>query len=476
MDRENFLTRARWKRKARKLRKKPVTVGTVIFYTLYFLGILVCVAGIRYGLGLVQDWLIRFEASQPDAKSREIFQEFFESPDWAALYDRCGLEGTDFEGKEAYSRYMEKKIGSEKLTCSMTSAGLSGGQKYIVRLGEEKVATFTIQNTVTGELEIPDWRLESLEVMEYPRIQNVTVVTQPGRTVTLNDIPLDEAYVVKTTHSLVESYLPEGISGPRSVSYYADGFLVEPAVLVTDTEGNPVEMTYNPATCTYCEAGIDQIFSEIPEEEKTALVGATHAYSEAMIGADKVSWKKRFVKGTAIYRNIDGLVSNDSYFKGYTGYDFTEAVVSEYRRYTEDLFSAKIRLTLNTYRANGSVKPFEVDSTIFMTLSGGSWLVQNITNVDVHETTTLVRLTWIQDGQILEREMVDASTDLLTPPSPTAPEGQEFLGWFQETLYENGDTTLSLIFAPTESGSISLPTDYTLEPMVLQARFQKKGE
>ena len=72
--------------------------------------------------------------------------------------------------------------------------------------------------------------------------------------------------------------------------------------------------------------------------------------------------------------------------------------------------------------------------------------------------------------------MVDASTDLLMPPAITAPEGKEFLGWFKETMDANGDTTLSLIFAPTESGNISLPSDYMLEPMALQARFQDKGE
>ena len=456
--------------------KKRITAGTVIFYTLYFLGILACVVGIRFGMGLLEDWLVRFEASQPDTKSQEIFQEIFADPDWAALYDRCGLEGTEFEGKEAYVRYMENKVGLTELTYSMTSAGLSGGQKYILRLGDEKIGTFTIQNTVTGELEIPDWQLADVELMTYPRVRNVTIATQPGRTVSVNGIPLDDSYVVKTVSSLIESYLPEGIHGPSAVSFYADGFLVDPEVLVIDAQGNLVEMTYDPATCTYSEAIQEQAFTEIPEAEKNALVDATHAYSKALIGANKAAWKKLFVKDTEIYKNINGLVANDSFFKGYTSFAFTEAVVSEYCRYTEDFFSAKIQLTLNTYRSDGSVKPFDVDSTIFMTRSNGTWLVENITNVNVHETTTLVRMTWMQDGQILDSSMVDASTDLLMPPAITIPEGKEFLGWFKETMDTNGDTTLSLIFAPTESGNISLPSDYMLEPMALQARFQDKGE
>lgn len=459
-----------------KKQKKSATVGTVLFYCLYALGILACAVGIFHGMGLLEDWLIRFEASQPDTKSQEFFQELFTEPDWGALYDRCGLEGTEFEGKEAYVKYMEEKVGGQVLTYSMTSAGLSGGQKYIVRLGEEKVATFTIKNLATGELEIPDWALEEVTLTEYLRLRSVTVTTQPGRTVTVNGIPLDENYTVKTVASAVENYLPEGVHGPSSVTFYADGFLVEPEVLVIDAEGNLVEMAYDPATETYAEAAQTQSFSEIPEAEKTALIEATQSYGRAMIGANKAAWKKLFVKDTEIYKNINRLVANDSFFKGYTSFGFTEPVVSEYCRYTDDFFSAKIQLTLNTYRSDGSVKAFDIDSTIFMTLSKGTWLVQNITNENVHETTTLVRMTWTMDGQVLASEMVDASADLLTPPAVTVPEGKEFMGWFKETREENGDTTLSLVFAPTESGTVSLPSDYMLEPMTLQARFKNQGE
>ena len=456
-----------------KKQKQPVTVGTVLFYCLYSLGILACAMGIFYGMGLLEDWLIRFEASQPDTVSKEFFAELFEEPDWGALYDRCGLEGTEFEGKAAYVRYMENKVGTQALTYSMTSAGLSGGQKYLVRLGDETLGSFTIKNHAEGDLAIPDWKLENVALTEYPRLQAVTVVTQPGRTVTVNGIPLEESYVVKTVSSAVEAYLPEGIHGPSATTFYADGFLVEPEVLVIDAEGNPVEMT--------CEAGIytegtpTESFTDIPEAEKAALKEATEAYGKAMIGANKSAWKKLFVKDTEIYKNLNRLIANDSFFKGYTSFGFTEAVISEYCRYSDTLFSAKIQVTLNTYRSDGSVKAFDIDSTIFMALEKNTWLVQNITNENVHETTTLVRMTWTLDGQVLKTEMVDASTHLLTPPAVSAPEGKEFMGWFKESRDENGDTTLSLIFAPTESGTVTLPSDYMLEPMTLQARFQKQG-
>jgi hypothetical protein len=131
---------------------------------------------------------------------------------------------------------------------------------------------------------------------------------------------------------------------------------------------------------------------------------------------------------------------------------------------------------LNTYRPDGSVKPFEIDTSVFMTLTSKGWLITNMSNADIHEVTTLVRMTWMQDGKVLATAMVDASTGLLTPPAVEAPEGKEFAGWFKESVDENGDVTLTRIFMPTESGVISLPSDYALEPMTLHARFETKGE
>ena len=117
-------------KKAKKgKKKKGIRVGTVIFYLLYLMLIGAAAYGIHYGLGLLNDWLTVYEASQPDTRSQEIFDEIFANPDWGKIYDMAGLEGTQFEGKDAYVTYMQAKVGDSELTYSKTSAGLSGGQK-----------------------------------------------------------------------------------------------------------------------------------------------------------------------------------------------------------------------------------------------------------------------------------------------------------------------------------------------------------
>ena len=463
-------------KKAKEKKKKGIRVGTVIFYLLYLMLIGAAAYGIHYGLGLLHDWLTVYEASQPDTRSQEIFNEIFADPDWGKIYDMAGLEGTQFEGKDAYVAYMQAKVGDSELTYAKTSAGLSGGQKYIVKLGEEKVATFTMQNPIVGELEIPEWSLDKVEAGFFTRNQDVTILTQPGRTVTLNGVPLDESYVIKTTASVVDEYLPEGIHGQRTAMLYAKGFLVAPEVAVIDENGAVIDLEYDEDTNTYSESMLAATTEEeIPEQEQKALLDATYAYCRHMIGAKGSSLRNYFDPDSTIYKTI---LKNELWFKGYARYDFSPATITEYRKYTDNLFSARIQITLNTYRNDGSLKAFPVNTTMFLEKnSKGQWLVNNTTNVDIHEIITMVRLTWIQDGEVLASDMIDASQNVLTPPEVTAPEGKEFIGWFSETTDSEGNVTLSLVFAPTESGIISLADSFVLEPMVLHARFDApKGE
>lgn len=456
-------------------KKKRVRVSTIIFYIFYLLLIGAAAYGIHYGLGLLNDWLVVYEASQPDTRSQEIFNELFADPDWADIYDRAGLEGTQFEGKEAYVTYMENLVGDRELTYSKTSAGLSGGEKYIVRVGDQKVATFTMENPVTDELEIPQWSLADIEAGFFTRNEDVTILTQPGHTVKVNGVTLSEDYVIMTTSSTVDEYLPEGVHGPRTATLYAKGFLVAPEVQVLDAEGNAVELNYDAETNTYFETIIDEsTTSDISDEEYQALLDATKAYSKALIGAELYEWQKHFVKNSELYKQIRELVGSNSFFKGWTRYEFEPETISEYHRYTDDLFSARIQMKLNTYRKDGSVKPFELDSTIFMQKdSNGKWLVIRLVNDQIHGTLTQVRLTWTDEaGNQLASAMVNAADRFLTPPSIVVPEGKVFAGWFMETTDEQGNKTLKLIFAPTENGTINLPEDYVLEPMVLIARFE----
>ena len=448
--------------------KKRINKGTIVFYSIYATLIIAFFIAIGIGMGALNDWLVKYEASQPKVKCQEVFEDLFGDPDWAELYTLAGAADTSFENKDSYAAYMDQTVGDQALSYIETSAGLSGDKKYIVRLGSEKVATFTL-TADNKDSDIPDWRLGKVEIF-FTRGKAFTIVTDPGNTITVNGIALDESYTVRTIATTAEKYLPEGIHGYRLAEFYVDGLLTEPQVVVTTAKGEPVELVYDAETATYTQNITAPVISD---SQYATLLNAAKTYCQYMIGAvGRTELKDSFDSSTQIYNTI---TTNTTWMQGYTGYEFGKETIMDFYPYSDDLYSARVVLILKVTRKNGTVKNYQLDNTLFLENQNGKWKVVEMTNVNVQEQTTMVRLTYMNGNELIHTELVDAATGKLTPPAVTIPEGKVFSGWFTETVDENGNKTMSLAFLPDENGNVTLPADNVLEPMTLHALFEKEA-
>lgn len=448
--------------------KRRASRGTKVFYSIYAVVLVLLCLGIAFALFALNDWLSSYEASQPDTKAQQAFDRYFADPDWGQIYDLAGLRDTEYEGKDAYIAYMTAKAGTTPLTYVKTSAGLTGGQKYIVKLDGENLATFTLQNSAQSELEIPNWELDTVEVF-VDRRESVAIHALPDQTVSINGVALTEDHIVMSTSTLAEDYLPEGVHGAQSVVYYVDGLLAAPTVTVTDPQGQPVQTVYDEANGIYTQSLQAQA---LPDGVAERMVSAVQAYCRYMINAGG-NMSSYFDTSSQIYKTI---IKNEMWFKGYSSYAFTPEQITAPYVYSDTLISARLSLQLNVTRSsNGTVKTFDVDNTIFMEKkSNGQWMIVDMVNVDVQAPRTQVRLTYTLDGAELSSALVDASAGTLTPPAVTIPEGKVFAGWFRETVDDAGNKTLALMFQPDENGTVTLPAGYILEPMELQALFENE--
>lgn len=459
------------RRKERAAGRGRVRVGTVVFYTVYLLIILAFLIGMSFVLKALQGWLVDFEASQPDHRSEEVFAQQFAQPDWTELYAMAGLQDTPFEGVDSYAAYMDRVVGDAPITMVETSAGLSGGKKYVVRagLGEDRwynFATFTLEDRKAEEDLISDWQLGKVELFTYDpkapqsmgfqRKLGYRFVIEPSSTVTVNGVVLGEEYVQRTVATMAEEYLPEGVHGYRLAELWVDGLLTEPTIVITDAEGKVADVTFDEETSTFVQ-NIDA--PSMTDGERDTVVTAAKTYCQYMIGAVG-AWDLRgyFDHETKIYNTI---TTNTTWMQGYSGFDFGEETVTDYYLYSDSLFSAKVTVDLNVTRTDGTIKVYGLSSTFFLEKQEEGWRVIEMTNVDVQEQTSMVRLTYVDGDKILASELVDAESRKLTPPQVTAPEGKVFRGWYVEAgkLDTGAD------------GTITLPADYQLEPMTVYALF-----
>lgn len=462
-----------------KKRKGP-RLGGVIFYTLYFMFILVFFLGTYIGLQWLQDWLIDYEAAQPTVKSQQVFTQLFTDPDWDDLYDAAGAQDSLYEGKEAFVTYMENKIGDTKLTYMETSAGLSGDKKYVVRLDNEKVATFTLvdknamgETTLENITELPDWQLGSVEVF-FEREESYLIEKVDGHTAYVNDVPLTDDHTIQIATTLAEKYLPQGTTGANICTQQVTGLMQLPTVTVFDEDGNPAEVTYDEATRTFTER---TEANTITSEQEEVALNAAKAFCLWMIEeGNRADIAKYYDASSQVYSDI--IRTTELWMQNHNGYAFEEEAVTNFAQYNDNLFSARVSMVLKVTRTDGTIKDYEYgQSMFFRKTDNGTWKVFDRTNVDVSQPVGKIRLTFMYENNQLTSDFYETdSKEIITPIITPAPEGKVFSGWVRQTENENGDTVLTVMFEPDETGRVDIPEGTLLEPMTLYALFQNADE
>lgn len=449
-----------------KHRKGP-RLGGVIFYTLYFMFILVFFVATFFGLQWLQGWLADYQAAQPTTKSQEVFDQLFSHPDWGALYDAAGIEDTPYEGKDQFVAYMENKVGDSQLTFKETSAGLSGDKKYFVLLGDEKIASFTLSGQTAAITDIPDWELGGVELF-FDRSETFYIQNVDGHTVEVNGVPLDDSHVIQIATTAAAERLPIGVTGTSTCTQEISDLMAVPTVTIFDKSGKSMEVSYDAETHTFTE---QTEANTISDSEREAALNAAKTNCLFMIEkASKADIAKYFDTSSDVYSVIVNL--GNLWVQDNNGYRFTKEEVSDYARYSDDLFSAHVVLNLNVTRKDGTTKDFGYDQTLFFRKQDtGKWLVYDATNADVNAPVGKVRLTFMNGDTVLSSEFVKTDATELDTPLVSAPEGKVFIGWYRIDKYDNG-TTYTMAFDPDENGHVNIPNGTTLEPMTLYALFE----
>lgn len=463
-------------------KKKGPRLGGVIFYTLYFLFILVFFIATFVGLLWLRGWLKDYEAAQPTVKAQQVFDQLFTDPNWADLYQASGAQDSTYENVDVFAAYMEEKVGATPLTYLETSAGLSGDKKYYVRLGNENVASFTLvdknsvgDTTLENLGELPDWQLGAVEVY-FQRTGRYLIEAMDGHTVYVNGIALDETHVIQVATTVAMEYLPEGTTGASMCLLEVTGLIAQPEITVFDSQGVQMEVTYDEATKTFTERTESNTMSQ---EQQDAVIGAAQANCLWMIAAnnDRANLAKYYEASSEPYSTITSISKDQLWMQSNNGYEFTDVSVTDFALYSGDIFSARISLKVSVTRTDGSVRDFPYARSMFFRKNdSGRWLCFQATNVDISQPVGKVRLTFMNGETQLTTSLYSTDSDtIITPIISPVPEGKVFAGWVTIDTDENGQTVYTLVFQPDETGHVAIAEGTSLAPMTLYAYFEDAG-
>lgn len=456
-------------------RKKGPRLGGVIFYTLYFLFIFLFFVAVYFGLNWLQGWLVDYEAAQPTTKSQEVFHQLFDDPDWGALYDAAGIADTPYEGKDAFVTYMNNLVGDSELTYQLTSTGMSDDVKYFVKLGDKRLAYFTLtggeknQGLTSISADIPQWTLGEVGLF-YERANGYRIQTVDGHLPHINGIPLSDEHVIQmsTMKEDDSGFLPSGFSSSKTSIYEITGLMVEPEITVLDNSGNQMEVVYDEASDMYVEQA--QTIA-ISEAEKEMALEALKVYARYGIReATGAELGKYFDSTGSAYKSI--MQTNLQWTKGNNGISFDKDTVSNYCRYGDDMFSVYVTTELTIKLTDGGTQTKSINSTLLFSKASGSWKVTKMTNANIAETVGKVRLTFMNGDTVLTSDFYDINSESLATPLLSAPQGKVFSGWYRESIKENGAVEQFLVFVPDENGDVIIQSGTTLEPMTLYPLFE----
>jgi len=456
-------------------KRRGPRLGGVIFYTLYFLFIFLFFVAVFFGLQWLQGWLVDYEAAQPTTKSQEVFHQLFDDPDWGALYEAAGIPDTSYEGKDAFITYMTELVGDNELTYQLTSTGMSDDVKYFVKLGDKRLAYFTLtggeknQGLTAIAGDIPEWRLGEIGLF-YERANGYRIQTVDGHLPHINGVALSDDHVIQmsTMKDDDSGFLPTGFTSTKTSIYEVTGLIAEPVITVLDSSGNQMEVLYDEASDMFVEQ-TETI--AISDAEKELALEALKVYAKYGIReATSAELSKYFDSTGSAYKSI--IQTDLNWTKGNNGISFDKDTVSNYCRYGDDMFSAYVTTELTIKLTDGGTQTKSINSTLLFSKASGSWKVTKMTNADIAETVGKVRLTFMNGETVLSNDFYDINSESLATPLLSIPSGKVFSGWYRETVKDNGSVEQFLVFVPDENGDVTIPSGTTLEPMTLYPLFE----
>ena len=458
------------------LQKRGPRTGSMVFYGFYFGLILVFFVGIFITLNWLNGWLGKYEAAQPTIKCQQVFDQLFANPDWAQLYRLAGdptgtgtnKYDTQFEGQDAFVRYMTEKVGSQQLSYVETSGGLTG-KKYLVRLGTEKLASFTLLGQQDNIIDIPDWQLGEVELF-LNRNQSIKIRKMENHVAYINNNPLSDDYTIQIASTKADER-QAAENRIRTSIQEVDGLLTTPELLVYDQTGAPIEVRYN-ADSGMFEEQISAI--AITDEERSAVFGALEAYAGFMINASgsRAAVAKYFDGGSQTYNDIVKM-NGELWMNADRGHDFLNEEILGYTKHSDTLFSVRASMVMHVKNKDNTEKDYNVTQSMYFQYKNNKWVCTEMTNEDITAPVGEVRLSFYDlAGNQLSSDFYSTGIKSLTTPVVTAPAGKVFKGWATVETNDQGQKTWNVVFQPDEMGNVTFPDGYNLVPMKLYPLFQ----
>ena len=376
----------------------------VIFWAVYAGFVLVLIAALIAGAGLLASWLDSFEQSQPVHSAEAVFNEYFVTEKWSEVLKLSGYEKGPLES-EGEAENALASLKKDKVM-SFYSAGVANGvAKYNVVLidskdlaevtgsGEAvkdataelgvkgipstKIATITVtKSKEEGKWSFYGYEFTSLEIF-LEKKESARVRIPSTYTLYAGEQEIGADQIAELTPHEWNERLPDGVTGVEFATYCFEGLLAQPNFSVKDSEGNEVALTKNEENGVL-EAGI--VYESDVDEElaKRLLTGleeyAAYIQNDGSLGrvARYFDTKSDFYKSTA--QNLS------MYVWDHNGYEFKNEVVEDFYFFDENTLCCHISFDQILKLTGRENYVDNISMIVYARKTGGTWRIFDCVN------------------------------------------------------------------------------------------------
>ena len=363
-----------------RTKPKSRTFRLPVFYICLILAVALALIAMAWGLSQLRLILADYEDAQPKYAAEAVFAAHFDPPDFAALVALAGMPEnlSPLETEAGFVAELTERYAGKETSYASTTAGADGSLRYLVKAGEQKIATFSLQKSaLVSEYGFEQYELGEIELYIRPE-KRVTVTAPVGDAVYINGKLLDESYLTATgieTDSC--AHMPEGVSGITYCTYEAGSLLRAPTVEVKAPDGSLAPLTQDAesgawtADVVYHQALADQYAAQM-------ITVAQNYAAFVMRDAYFASFSNYFDKTTDLYQTIREVPT--SFVWAHNGFEFRDVSATEFYAYSDDVFSCRIRFVHILHRNGREDYTEQFDVTFYLHRVNGEFLIYDMVN------------------------------------------------------------------------------------------------
>lgn len=357
-----------------------------IFWPCFTVFVLILISFWIYVLSYVNKCLVTYEAAQPEYEIEKLVQEI-KNGNAESLFTFPATENRFEDADIAKNRFLDS-IKDKEITYEQDSASYNAlAPSYRIFADDEQFATITLKETSSYPLmfilTVQSWEIaETIPVLDSPT-NSVTIKVPDTFTAYVNGIPLKETELTGNSWEIEDFvYASEYVTVPKLIEYQVTELFNTPDVAVKDAYGNSVGYTQNG---NQIEVSVFEDIEMDPELAAYVLKNAkdySNFFSKDLPGCRTgIKCISHMFPENSYYLELaENYRLHDMWmYSSHKTPSFSDELVSEYIRYSEDFFSCRIYFQKHMELSRtGDLRTDITDSTFYYVKIGDTWVIADM--------------------------------------------------------------------------------------------------